>query len=247
MRCYVYWAMAGVLLGAALGCDDSKDLPPEVARAQQEQQERARRQAALPASKPTPTTQQLMAEKRRPLRLGTLPVVIDAPESWKVGSLGGSGQIITLSGPATSGDIEIQLVEQDRPLFNIAIEKALESAKAEAASKPLPLNRVTLRPFGPGKLLEQRMFSGNFVNGRPPVEIVGDVDTGIKDPRTGAPLMKQDVLNPRILKWNFTLFLPADKDRSLVRELKFMSLRLSEFERDKEFLEQLMGSMRYQE
>jgi hypothetical protein len=139
------------------------------------------------------------------------------------------------------------LVEQGQLLFNIAIEKALATAKAEAASKPLPLNRVTLRPFGPGKLLEQRMFSGNFVNGKLPAEIVGDVDTGIKDPRTGAPLMKQDVLNPRILKWNFTLFLPADKEKSSVRELKFMSLRLSEFERDKEFLEQMMESMRYQE
>jgi len=238
--------MAGVLLASGPGCDDSKDLPPEVVRAR-EQQERERRQAALPASKPVPTTQQLMTEERRPLRLGAFPVVVDAPKSWKVGSLFGSGQIITLGGPATSGDIEIQLVEQNQLLPNIAIEKRLESAKTEAASKPLPVNRVTLRPFGPGKLLEQRMLSGNFENGKPPVEIVGDVDTGIKDPRTGAPLMKQDVINPRILRWNFTLFLPADKDKSSVRELNFMSLRFSEFEKDKEFLEQLMGSMRYQE
>ena len=246
MRCYVYWAMAGMLLSSGPGCDDSKDLPPEVVRAR-EQQERERRQAALPSSKPVPTTQQLMTEERRPLRLGAFPVVIDAPKSWKVGSLGGSGQSITLAGAATSGNIEIQLVEQGQVVPNIAIEKRFESAKAEAASKPLSVNRVTLRPFGPGQMLEQRFLTGSFENGKPPPEIWGEVDSGIKDPRTGQPIMKQGLLRGQFLKWNFTLFLPADKDKSSVRELNFILLRLPEYEQDKEFLEQLMGSMRYQE
>jgi hypothetical protein len=246
MRCYV-WVMAGVLAaGAGLGCDDSNELPPEVVRAR-EQQERERRQAALPASRPAPTTQQLMAEERRPLKLGTFPLVVDAPKSWTVGSLGGSGQIITLSGPATSGEIVIQLVEQGRILPDMAIESTLEAAKREAAAKPYPVNRVDLRAFGPGKLLEQRVLSGTFENGKPPAEIWGDIDTGIKDPRTQGNITTRGVVNPRMLKWNFTLFTPASKDRSLVRGLNFMSLKLSEFEQDREFLEQLMGSLRYQE
>src|SRR5215217_4552230 len=70
MRWYV-WAMAGVLAaGAGIGCDDKTEVPPEVLRAK-EQQERERRQAALPATKPSPTTQQLMAEERRTLKLGS--------------------------------------------------------------------------------------------------------------------------------------------------------------------------------
>jgi len=56
MRWYV-WAMTGVLTAAAgLGCDDKSEVPPEVLRAK-EQQDRERRQAALPATRPTPTTQ----------------------------------------------------------------------------------------------------------------------------------------------------------------------------------------------
>jgi hypothetical protein len=241
--------MAGVLVaGAAAGCDDKSEVPPEVLRAK-EQQDRERRQAALPATRPTPTTQQLLAEPRRELRLGTFPLVVDAPKSWTVGSLGGSGQIITLSGPATSGEIVIQLVEQGQMVNDVAIDARFEDARREAASKPHPVNRVTLRPFGPGKLLEQRVIAGVFENGKPPAEIWGDVDTGIKDARTQTSLMTRGILNPRLLKWNFTLFTPAGsgKGKSLVRGVNFMSLRLAEYEQDKEFLEQLMGSLRYKE
>jgi hypothetical protein len=239
--------MAGVLAaGAGMGCDDKSEVPPEVIRAK-EQQEREQRQAALPATKPTPTTQQLMAEERRPLKLGSFPLMVDAPKSWTIGSLGGSGDIITLKGPATSGEIVIQFVERNQVVNDVTIDVRLEEAKREAASKPYPVNRATLRPFGPGKLLEQRVIASPFENGKPPVEVWGEVDTGIKDARTQANLMTRGILKPCILKWNFTLFTPVDKQKSLVRGLNFMSLRLAEYEQDKEFLEQLMGSLRYQE
>jgi hypothetical protein len=242
MRWYI-WAMAAVLLIPGAGCDDSSDSTPESVRAEAQRQQRERdqqqRQASLAATHPTPTTQQLMNEERRPLKLGAFPLVVDAPKSWKVGSLLGSGKIVALQGTATSGDVAVQLIEQERLVPDRTIDVTFENAKREAASKSLPVNRVELRPLGPGKVLEQRMLSGNLVNGRPPEEVWGESDTGV-------PGEKRPV-NPVLLKWNFTVFLPAGQDKWSVRTLSFLSLRLAEYQQDREFLEQLMGSLRYQE
>jgi hypothetical protein len=240
MRWYI-WATAAALLVSGAGCDDSGNSTPESVRAAaQRQREQQQRQAAgLPATRPTPTTQQLMKEPRRPLKLGSFPLVVDAPKSWKVGSLFGSGQIVALQGPATSGDVAVQLIEQGQLVPDRTIDVTFENAKREAASKPLPVNRVELRPLGPGKVLEQRVLSGNLVNGRVPEEVWGESDTGTPGERRP--------VNPVLLKWNFTVFLPAAEGKWSVRSLNFMSLRLAEYEQDREFLEQLMGSLRYQE
>lgn len=247
MRWYI-WTMAAVLLVTSTSCDDSDTTPEAVrAQAQRQQREREQRQAALATTHPTPTTQELMKEPRRPLKLGQFPLVVDAPKSWKVGSLFGSGEILALQGPATSGDVAIQLIEQDPLVVDRAIDLTFENAKREAASKPLPVNRVELRPLGPGKVLEQRMLSGSLVNGRPPEEVWGESDTGVKDPQTGQNLTTRSLIKPVLLKWNFTIFLPAGKDKWSVRSLNFMSLRLAEYEQDHEFLDQLMGSLRYQQ
>jgi hypothetical protein len=231
--------MAAALLVSGTGCDDSGDSTPEAVRAQAQRQQREQRQAGLPTTRATPTTQELSKEPRQPLKLGAFPLVVDAPKSWKVGSLLGSGRILALQGMATSGDIAVQLIDQEQLVVDKAIDVTFENAKREAASKPLPVNRVELRPLGPGKVLEQRMLSGSLVNGRPPEEIWAESDTGI-------PGEKHPV-NPVLLKWNFTVFLPAGKDKWSVRSLNFLSLRLAEYEQDREFLEQLMGSLRYQE
>jgi hypothetical protein len=244
MRWYIRAMVAAVvLITGAMGCDDSSDSTPEAVRAQAQRQEREReqqqRQAGLATTHPTPTTQQLMSEPRRPLKLGAFPLVVDAPKSWKVGSLFGSGQVVALQGPATSGDVAVQLIEQGQLVPDRTIDVTFENAKREAASKPLPVNRVELRPLGPGKVLEQRMLSGGLVNGHAPEEVWGESDTGIPGERRP--------VNPVLLKWNFTIFLPASQGKWSVRTLNFMSLRLAEYEQDREFLEQLMGSLRYQE
>lgn len=248
MRWYI-WAIAAALLMTGAACDDSGDSTAEAARAQaqRQQREREQRQAALATTHATPTTQELMKEPRRPLKLGAFPLVVDAPASWKVGSLFGSGQILALQGPATSGDISVQLTEQGPLVVDKAIDVTFESAKREAASKPLPVNRVELRPLGPGKVLEQRMLSGGLVNGRPPEELWGESDTGVRDPQTGQNVTTRSLIKPVLLKWNLTVFLPAAPGKWSVRSLNFMSLRLAEYEQDREFLEQLMGSLRYQE
>jgi len=245
MRRYI-WAISAALLVTGAACDDS-DSTPEAVRAQAQRQQREQRQAALATTHPTPTTQELMKEPRRPLKLGAFPLVVDAPASWKVGSLFGSGQILALQGPATSGDVAIQLIEQGPLVVDKAIDLTFESAKREAASKPLAVNRVELRPLGPGKVLEQRMLSGGLVNGHPPEEVWGESDTGIRDPQTGQNMTTRSLIKPVLLKWNFTVFLPAGEGKWSVRSLNFMSLRLAEYEQDREFLDQLMGSLRYQE
>jgi hypothetical protein len=43
------------------------------------------------------------------------------------------------------------------------------------------------------------------------------------------------------------VFLPSSEGKYSVRALTFMGLRLAEYEQDREFLEQLMKSLKYEE
>jgi hypothetical protein len=78
-----------------------------VIRAQQQQQQQ-QRQAAKKAG---PTTQDLLNGPKKHLRLAGMPFSMDVPSSWDLQSLA-DGALITLTGPATSGEINIQLVAQ---------------------------------------------------------------------------------------------------------------------------------------
>lgn len=50
-----------------------------------------------------------------------------------------------------------------------------------------------------------------------------------------------------MVKWTFTVYVPASQDKVTPRTLTFMGLKLSEYEQDKQFLEQLMKTLTYEE
>jgi hypothetical protein len=233
--------LASVLAGLGVACDDKGDLPPEVLRARQQ----AQQQAAMPATRTAPTTQELLNGPKKTLRLANFPLSLEVPKSWNLGSMG-NGEIITAGGPANSGEITIQLVQQGQQVLANGLELTYQEMKKEAQSKPHAINRVELRPLGPGKVLEQRVISAPFVNGKPPAEVWGDVETGLKD-ANGLPTTTRGIVNPLMIKWTFTVFLPSSEGKYSVRALTFMGLRLAEYEQDREFLEQLMKSLKYEE
>jgi hypothetical protein len=239
----VAWALAGVLaLSAGLGCEDKDTLPPEVVAARQEQE----RQARLPKKPQYPTTQELLTGPKTRLRLATFPLSVEVPKGWSLASSTVEGGPITLTGQGSSGDITLQLVHQSGTVAAGRLEDIVSSAKKELAAKPHPVNRAELRPLGPAKVLEQRMISSELVGGKLPPEVWGDVEiTSERDPRTSVKV--RSILNPHMLKWTFTVFLPPANDQHATRALTFMSLKLSEFEQDREFLEQLMKSLQYEE
>jgi hypothetical protein len=233
--------MAGLMLaGAGLlggGCDDPNDVPPDVLKARQQIAEQ------MAKVKPAPTTQELLTGPKHRVALGAFPLSLDVPADWKMQSIG-DGALITLTGPASSGEINIQLIHQGTASAS-SVEATMAAAKKDMQSKPHPVNRVDLRTLGPAKLLEQRMISGEFVNGKPPTEVWGDVV--IESMKAGSQATTRAIINPNLVKWSFTAFVPGPDGKVAVRTLAFMGLRLAEYEKDKEFLEQLMKSLQFEE
>jgi hypothetical protein len=240
------WAMVAAISGIGLACDDKPDIPPEAVEASRVQQN------PLPASKPAPTTQELLTGQKVKFRLADLPLTLDVPKDWGLKSEGeGAGITIRLEGPASSGTIAIQLSAQlnpsDQPITKARVEQIVAETKKETNAKPYPINRVELRDVGPLKVLEHRMISSkDFKGGKLPPDVWGE--TMIKNEKTGETKMVRTILNPVLVKWNFTVFVPTSAaDKYNARSLTFIGLGVSEFEKDKEFLERLMGSLKYEE
>jgi hypothetical protein len=243
------WTLTGaLLLGAAWGCDDKGNgsLPPEV---------KAREDAAskLPPRENLPTTQELLTGEKKTLKLGEFPLSLQVPRTWQLKSWGDVSTVIMVTGPASSGEISIQLVQLGQPFPADRLPAVVQDAKKEAAAKPHPINRVELRSVGPIKVLEQRMISNKYdENGKLPPERWDTVE--IEGPRTSLTteppkVTTRAIVNPHVVKWTLTAFIPtgADKDKLVPRTLQFMGLKLSEYEQDKEFLEQLVKSLKYEE
>jgi hypothetical protein len=242
-------ASCATLAAAGLACDDKNDVPPEAVAANERAQP-----ANLPASKPTPTTRQLLEGSKTKLRLGDMPLTLEVPGDWGLKS-SGEGQFVTinLEGMASSGPVTIQLSARlnpsDSPYNPARINAILAETKKEADARPNPINRVELRDVGPLKVLEQRMISNkDYTGGKPPPDVWGEVEIG-EDPISHEKKKVRTVINPTLVRWNFTVFMPTapGSDKYNARSLTFMQLKLSELEQDREFLERMMRSLKYEE
>src|SRR5207248_5792322 len=118
---------------------------------------------------------ELLEGPKQALRLSTFPLTLDVPKSWGLKSFA-QGEVVTVNGLATSGEIDIQLVQQGQMVSVNAPEATLTAAKAEMQKKPHPINRAELRKLGPAQVLEVRMISNAFEGGRLPPEVWGDVE-----------------------------------------------------------------------
>ena len=253
MRSRVRW-MTTIVLGLgwmAGGCEEKDDgISPEVLAAQ----ERARREleeaAKLP---PRPTTQELLAGPQKMLRLANYPLSLRVPQSWNLKSEA-DGQIFSVGGMASSGQIDIQFTNPGQRVMAQLLDGAVREARKEADAKPHPLNKVELRDLNDGaKVLELRVISNRFENGVLPPErfeeqVLTDSRTGAEviDPRTGSRATTRTVVNPHLLKWTFTVYIPEGTDRYATRALNFMALSVSEYQRDREFLEKMMSTLKYE-
>lgn len=234
----ISWLTVTLLALGPIACDDPNSVPPDVLSKAMKQQ--------VPETRPAPTTQELVSGPHKTLKLGNFPLTLEVPRAWELKSDGG---LISVAGAASSGDISIQLVQQaggpGKTISLSSLDQLLPKFKAEADAKPHPVNRVQLRELpGGAKVLEQRMISNEFVAGKLPPEQWGNTD--IVNERTGEKLTTRAIVNPHLLKWNLTVFLPVTKDQFEARGLTFMGLKLSEYEQDKQFLEKLVESLQYE-
>ena len=240
----LWMVVAGaVVAGALAACDDKDDgVSPEVLAAQEKAQRQLQELARTP---PLPTTQELLSSARKRLRLADYPLSLEVPQNWQLKTFGEGRP--ALGGPASSGDIDITLTNplSNRPIEAVALDKAIKDAKEQADAKPHPYNKVELRDLNDGaKVLEQRMISTAFVNGKLPPEQMEE--TVIGDPSKGPAVTTRAVLNPHMMKWIFTVYLPEPENKYSTRVLNFSTLQMSEFQRDREFLERMMGTLKYE-
>jgi hypothetical protein len=236
--CGIFVVAAAALVWAG-GCDDGDDgISPEVIAERERQQRQLQELARTP---PLPTTQELMSGARKSIRLADYPLTLRVPQSWELKSWG-DGQIFLVAGPASSGEINLQFTNpmSSRPVLDVALGEAIKKAKAEADAKAHPFNKVEMRDLNDGaKVLEERMISTRFVDGKLPPEQMGEVEVG-------PGLTTRGVVNPHMMKWTFTVFIPEGEGKYQTRALNFMGLQMSEFARDREFLERLMGTLKYE-
>jgi hypothetical protein len=220
------------------GCDDSDNsVSPDVLSAQERARKQIEEYAKIP---PRPTTQELLNGPTKTLRLAEFPLSLDVPQSWELKT--SDTGVLMVVGPASSADVEIHLSNPGLRVGQLDVQ--LARMKSEADAKPHPLNKVEMRDLGNGvKVLEQRMISTAFVDGKLPPEREEDIVIG--DPSKGPTVTTRAVVNPHMMQWTLTIYIPEKEEKYATRALNFMMLQVSEFKRDREFLERTVGSLKY--
>ena len=173
-----------------------------------------------PALTSRPTTQDLESGARKHLFLGALPLALDVPESWSMDNSGGSSA--WLQGPSPHGEIRIQVTSQGTPFTTAALGLMDQQATKTAAESKGAIQVKPLRSIGSGaKAREQREVQ------------MGTVITADGKPSQG-----------QIMDWTVEVYVPQDQSY-ILDLLHFSMLGTKQYEEDKEFLEKIVSSLRY--
>ena len=202
------------MIGVGSGCDDASDPPPHLV-------------ADQPAPKPIeaevrPTTQELLEGPRKPVSLGELPLTVQAPKGWGLGTLSGTSHVL-LQGPTPSGEASIQL--KVRPTTSAAkLEMIVSGAKKELERFPQSVTMVELRPIPGAQVLEQQR--------------VGEMPRALPDDDPSIKLS-------RPMNWTITVFVPRGADHDTY-ELNFIGLTADQYQTDKALLRGIIDSIAVQ-
>lgn len=210
------WLAALALAVAGLsifsGCDDKRDtalplpIPPT---------------HPTTATAPTrPSTQQLLDAKRKEIVLGSFPLTLEVPPSWKINS---EGSGTWLEGETPHGDVRIQLHAQGALMKTTALLAMEKSAREQATTQPDNLEVVPLKSIGgPAKKMERREVLRNLAVVR---------DHGVTE-------------HVDRVDWSILIFVPKD-DGFDVDELNFSGLALDHYQQDREFIEHIIRTLHY--
>src|SRR5690349_17689433 len=150
--------LAAILLPVALlGCDDKKDLPPNTPAVPPPSSQPAQKSSAA-ASTARPTTQELVAGKRKTLNLSAYRLTIEVPESWHLDSVGAATYIV---GDTPAGDVRIHLAPGAQMKAD-PIKAMEKKALAEAQAHPETLEvKALLNIGGSARMMERREIRRN--------------------------------------------------------------------------------------
>jgi hypothetical protein len=179
--------------------------------------------ATASQSTDVPTTQQLISGPRTNLALHTAPLRLSVPRSWKLDLAGTS---TTLRGPTPHGSV--QIIIAFRTTFNHDKEQFLIGAfRDKGASEGY--RRIKLRPSAGIDILELQ-------------KATGPIDTPLLD-NQGNKLKKTS----EPLEWKFLAFTPETSQPGEFDEyeIAFFNLDESLYQADKDFLESIMATLKY--
>ena len=206
--------IAGLLIGALPGCNDKPDVPPVILP-------EPATKMSLPATRPT--TQELQTAARKVIKLGSFPLTMEVPPTWKIEAIG-SG--VWLEGETPHGDARIQLAAQGASLKLEAVIAMDKGARAKAASQPTSLEVSPLKPLNNAGTV-QKMEKREILRHLPITLENGSVDYVDR------------------VDWSILVFVPQDRGFN-IDLLSFSGLSLEQYQQDREFLEHIIRSMQYQ-
>jgi hypothetical protein len=204
------------------GCDDGKPKSPADLAPQQTT-------TADPATQPADgsSAQSMGRDELAPMPLGVIPFTLGAPRGWKVKVRAG---VMTLEGPTVAGTAQIQVARHVQPIAGHA-DRLVEGAKKEIAAEPGPYNKCDVRTVGGVQVLEFRKLGR--ATGAPVIDATG----------------KQIAPSGTSMQWKLTAFVRrgggSAKDVDMC-EIGFVDLTREQYDIDKELLEKMIASLKYE-
>ena len=196
------------------GCDDRPAPPPPLPDTP------STRPASTLDLPVAPTTQELVSGKQKTIQLGTFPLSLDVPNSWKIASTSNS---LWVEGYAPGGEIRLLLTPQGDPLKPAMVKAWEVRVSKESTTNPSSkLLHSSLRPIGGNaKAFDRREVNTvNVTRDNGTIERIDFVDWSI------------DVMVPQGNA--FTLDL-----------IHFTGLTKEQYEKDREFLEKILATLHY--
>ena len=223
------WIVPALVFGAAglmatIGCDDKPNVPAQVLQ----QQAKAAEEQKHPNKHPT--TQELISGKRSRTALIPLPLTMELPPGWgKLNEVSDAGLKLNagnlLQGYTPNGEVQIQL--SARPAMKKEdLNHMLAAGKKEMAEKPQQILKFELRPLGNNQVLERQSV------GRAAPLTVYDANN---QPHTS---------EESIFNWTISVLVP-NEEAFQVYELNFILLTKSQYDKDKDFLNSVVETLRY--
>lgn len=204
------------------GCDDK----PEVPQAVLDQARKQTEDATKPASK-RPATQALLTGKRSRTALIPLPLTMDLPPGWgKLDEPDIKVSANLLQGYTPSGgEVQIQLSNR-AAIKQEDLDLMIAGGKKEMAEKPKEILKFDVRPLGANKVLERQSV------GHPAPFTTYDAN------------MQPHTSEESAFNWTITVLVPNEGAYQRY-ELNFIGLTKSQYDRDKDFLNSVVDTLRY--
>jgi|SRR5688572_14621037 len=221
--------IAGLSICLASGaCDDQSDVPADLVQQANEPTDPQN------AATSRPTTQELVEGSRVPITLDVLPLVMQVPPSWKITRHDTSGgSIVWLEGPTPAGEARIQLKLQvamtPRQWDQLVMGTQREIQRADDAN-----TKLEMRKLGGADVIERRTAGSPIsapvvdATGMPTLDAKGDV-----------------VMHTMIpMRWRVSVYVPREGQVDHY-ELNFIDLEKPQYEADRQFLEDVLKTLRY--